>query len=83
VPFTVIAEPAAIDELTEIWIHAPDRKAVTDASNLIDANLRTNPLGHGIESPPNRILYVPPLGVLYSVNLEDRLVIIQKYYDLA
>jgi hypothetical protein len=83
VPFTVHADQRAINELAEIWMRAPDRKALETASNTVDHMLRTDPLSYGIESGLDRIVYVPPLGVVYKVKAEDWSVVIKKYYDLA
>jgi hypothetical protein len=83
VRFTVHAEESAINELAEIWMNAIDRKGLETASNSIDHMLRTDPLSHGIESGLDRIVFVPPLGVVYKVKPEDGAVVIKKYYDLA
>src|SRR5262249_46426250 len=62
--FTVVWDPAAEQELAELWINAPDRNAVTQAANHIDRTLQTDPEQHGESRPDGRrILIVAPLGV--------------------
>jgi hypothetical protein len=56
---------------------------VEEASNKVDTMLATDPLRHGIQSGADRIVFVPPLGVVYLVKPDDRLVIIKQYYDLG
>ncbi len=81
--FTVSADPRAINELASIWLRASDPAAVQRASDTIDAELRIDPMNYGIESGSDRIYYVPPLGVVYNVKVQDRLVTIKNYYDLG
>jgi len=56
--FTVDWVSDAEDELTNEWLNAPDRAAVTGAANAIDQRLQFNPDTAG-ESRPNgrRILF--------------------------
>ena len=79
--YTVIAEPEATDQLAEIWMNSPDRQAVERASNHIDALLRIDPLSQGIAADDERIVYEPPLAVVYRVNAADRLVSIKLMVD--
>jgi hypothetical protein len=81
--YTVVVELQAMDELTEIWLEAADPAAVEEASNNLDVMLATDPLRHGIQSGSNRIVFVPPLGVVFLVQPDDRLVIIKQYYGLG
>jgi hypothetical protein len=61
--------------LAAIWISAADRGAVTTASHTIDQQLRVDPLTVG-ESRENdrRILMEAPLGVLFRVLPDERIV---------
>jgi hypothetical protein len=81
--YTVQAEHRALRELSAIWMDATDRQAVRNASDKLDALLGTDPLSQGIPSGTARIIYVPPLAVVFSVSVEDRLVTITQYYGLA
>jgi hypothetical protein len=48
---------------------------VTAAANAIDVNLRRDPLNAGqARSGPTRILFEPPLFVLFHISEDDRLV---------
>jgi plasmid stabilization system protein ParE len=73
--FTVVWTKEAMDDLTEIWTQSSDRKAVTTASDRIDALLRRNPLGVGKSMVDDgRMLFEVPLAVTFRVSDVDRLV---------
>jgi hypothetical protein len=73
--WTVAYKPSAEQELARLWNDAPDRAAVTDAANQIDALLKVDPLTQGeSRSGTTRILFVPPLAVLFEVSEDDRYV---------
>ena len=72
--FTVTWIPSAHGELTNHWIKALDRDAVSDAANRIDAILRNDPHLQGQPYRGRRMLIEPPLAVTFSVYPEDRLV---------
>jgi len=64
----------AEDELTEIWLAARDRYAVTEAANRLDSILRADPNGVGeSRDGDERITFSDPLGVLFRI-VPDRLV---------
>jgi hypothetical protein len=68
-PFSVDWPPDILSDLTDIWLQAPDRQAVTDAQARIDRLLGRNPLGH--VRPLSEGLYrldVYPLVVTYAVD---------------
>lgn len=67
--FTVECLPSVEQDLADLWTSAPDRAAVTAAANAIDAALQRDPLHEGeARSGPGRILFIPPLVVLYNVD---------------
>jgi hypothetical protein len=73
--YTVVWIPTADDELATLWMKSKDREVVTSSANEIDRRLRLNPHQQGeCRSQGRRILLVPPLGVVYRVNDDDRLV---------
>ena len=73
--YTVLWRPSAERALTEIWLNAGDRQAVTDAADAIDSLLRTVPLEVGESRVADvRVLIVFPLSVYYDVHQEDRTV---------
>jgi hypothetical protein len=75
--FTVTWSPRAEQTLAGLWVDAPDRRAVKDAADQIDAVLRRRPLDIGESRTANiRILTVLPLTAYYEVREADRRVIV-------
>jgi hypothetical protein len=75
--YTVTWKPDAERELAALWNNAADRQAVTDAANAIDKLLQTDPADVGeSRSRGTRITFVPPLGVRFVVQEQDRRVIV-------
>ncbi|MBV9126022.1 MAG: hypothetical protein JO112_21935 [Planctomycetes bacterium] len=73
--FTVVWIEEVQNTLATIWMGALDRQAVTSAADMIDAELAIDPNTKGTEVAEGlRVLYVPPLQVLFSVQEQDRLV---------
>ncbi|MBW3543774.1 MAG: type II toxin-antitoxin system RelE/ParE family toxin [Planctomycetes bacterium] len=73
--YTVIWVRGVRERLTTIWLDATDREAITKASHAIDVELAVDPSRKG--SPLReglRVLEIPPLRVLYSVQDADRIV---------
>lgn len=76
--YTVTWHREAEDELTELWIAAPDRDEIAAAVRAIDAALasdaetRGEPVAEGLRS-----LNAPPLRVLFTVRQDDRLAVVQ------
>jgi plasmid stabilization system protein ParE len=71
--YNVIWLPDAERELTDLWLHSPDRGIVTKAAAVIDRLLERNPEYEG-ESRTNdqRILFASPLAVIYRLRSEER-----------
>lgn len=70
-------DPAAENELTEIWLPADSelRRAITEATHTIDRSLTKDPLNEGESRPNNqRIMFQTPLAVIYEVAENSRLV---------
>jgi hypothetical protein len=73
--YTVVWEQEAEDALALLWTNAADQAAVTSAADAIDRLLARDPYGHGeSRSAKSRILFVPPLVVLYTVSDSNRTV---------
>lgn len=73
--FTVVWRPSAERNLAQAWLDAVDRQAVRDATDAIDALLRTAPDEVGeSRASATRILTVSPLTVYYDVHHDDRVV---------
>jgi plasmid stabilization system protein ParE len=68
-PYTVEWTSTAEDQLTDIWLQAPDPAEVTKATAAIDGMLARNPLHHGVEVREGlRKITVSPLTVFYEVH---------------
>jgi hypothetical protein len=78
--YTVTVSVQEEDKLAAIWNDAPNRAAVTRASNKIDSLLRSSPLEHGLPLGDFRMLTIMPLTVVYSVSPEDCLVTVLDYF---
>lgn len=73
--FTVIWTPVAERELAELWLAADDKAEVARVSQAVERQLKIDP-EHAGESRvgPIRLLLEPPLGFVFSVSPDDRLV---------
>jgi plasmid stabilization system protein ParE len=77
-PWTVESTSIAEDQLSDIWLHAPDQRAVTAAQAAIDRMLARDPLAYGKEVREGlRKLTVLPLTVYYEVRPAQQVVEIQ------
>ena len=73
--YTVVWTPTAERDLAQIWLLATDRKAISAASNRIDALLSRDAGSRGYPVFDTvRELIMPPLGVNFDVSEDDRLV---------
>ena len=70
VTWTIKAE----EELTEIWLKATNRKAISRASDQIEKELKHNADRKDTAKNGRRILHYPPLAVAYDVFPEDCLI---------
>ena len=73
--FTVCWDESAEQDLAELFVDAVDRFEIRMAADWIDENLQTRPdrIGHHVHEGLLG-LERPPLKVLYSLSLKDRLV---------
>jgi hypothetical protein len=74
--YTVTWLTDAEDELTNIWLQASDRQAVTHASNRMERSLKRDADQKGYEDDGRRILIDPPLAFTFTVSPDDCLVTI-------
>ena len=73
--YTVTWKPSVKQRLADIWMTAPDRRAVTEAADAIDKSLRVDPRDHGESRGGTlRILIAVPLAVVYDIREDDRLI---------
>lgn len=62
-------------ELTQLWLGARDRIAITEATSRLDSILRVAPGSVGESRDRNeRITFVEPLGAVFRVLADRRLV---------
>jgi hypothetical protein len=79
--YSVEWDEPALDQLADIWFHAPDRPSVRKASNQIDRQLRLAPDQQGQQYDGDRLLRVAPLEVVFSASAPAREVrIIAVFY---
>ena len=73
--FTVVWTPVAEKELAELWLATSDKAEVTRVAQQVERQLKLDPENTG-ESRVGRvrILLEPPLGFVFSVSPDDRLV---------
>jgi len=73
--YTVIWKPSAHAELAEIWNSVSNRPVLADTANQMDRQLKMAPREQGESRAGSlRILFIEPLGVIYDVNDDDRIV---------
>ena len=79
--YTVPWKPAAEQQLAALWTAAADRGAIQRAADRIDALLKRDPLSQGESRfPPMRILIERPLAVNFTVQEQDRTVLISDIW---
>ena len=80
--FTVLWTPDAEKDLADIWIEAPDRRAISTAANAIDASLAERPESFGESRDQNvRVAFMWPLGIEFEVLSEDRIVYVLSVWS--
>jgi hypothetical protein len=80
--YTVVWVPSALRELADLWNEAPQRQEVTDVANLLDEWLRAHPYADSESREGNlRILFFPPLAVLFEVSDPDCLVTVRAVWS--
>jgi hypothetical protein len=78
--FTVIWYASAQRDLARIWLAAIERQAVTVAADSIDKTLRDHAETAGVEFQGWRLLHVPPLAVVFRVDLANRQVHVRQVW---
>jgi len=79
--YTVRWKRTALDRLTELWLEAADRSAVTAAVDEIDRIFAAEPHDAGESRSDNvRILFVAPLGVFFEIPVASRVVSVLKVW---
>lgn len=79
--YTVRWQPAARDELAELWMTASSerRRKITAAAREVEIVLRHNPQGVG-ESRENerRVFFAAPLAVVFEIDEQTSIVRVLK-----
>ena len=81
--FTVVWEPEAYNDLADLWLNAVDRDRIVFLAESIDLELTVDPFWKSAElSEGLRALNLPPLRILFTVNVEDRVVDVERIIRL-
>jgi hypothetical protein len=82
--FTVLWTPAAEQQLTAILLTATDSAAVLKAARSLDRKLRRDPLtvGESRGSSVERIVFAEPLGITFSVIVDDATVYVTAVWAI-
>lgn len=82
--WTVVWMASAERALASLWMKSEKRQQLTDAVNLIEARLKLKPLEEGeSRAAPFRVTYEVPIGVLFAVNPDDRLVTVVRIWSTS
>jgi mRNA-degrading endonuclease RelE of RelBE toxin-antitoxin system len=81
--YTVGWKTDAEEELADLWMRDPNRQAVNDAAKHLEELLGDDPLNVG-ESREGliRIAFEKPLGVIFDVSPDDRLVTVLHVWSI-
>jgi plasmid stabilization system protein ParE len=67
--YSVTWQPAAENQLADLWLNAPDRDAITAAADRIDRLLSRDPANVGeSRAGSRRVVIDSPLVVFYEVR---------------
>jgi plasmid stabilization system protein ParE len=82
--FSVVWTADAENDLAAVWLAAADRAAVTAAAHAIERDLRLDPLavGESRESSVKRVVFAEPLGIAFSVIVDDRTVYVTAVWSI-
>ena len=72
--WTVIWTNEAEEELTNIWLRATNKRAISQASDRIELELKRDADKKGEVVGRHRVLHLPPLAVAYEVIPDDCMV---------
>jgi hypothetical protein len=83
--YEVLWDARAEADLAAVWLSAPDRRAVTDASTWFDDQLARWPLrlGESRGSSVHRLAFYWPLGIEFEVIEDDKQVIVQAVFAVV
>ena len=81
--FQVVWGQRAVNDLAEIWMQGDStlRQAVTQATHNIEQALRDDPFETSeSREGEDRVIFAPPLGVLFEADLESRIVRVEHVW---
>ena len=81
---TVVWQPEASRRLATIWTQAADRSAIAKAAHVIDKALGAAPQEAGESREEGfRVRFERPLGVVFEVSPQDRLVRVVAVWNVV
>jgi hypothetical protein len=81
--YTVVWKPEAERRLAELWMAAEEPERLADAANLIERELALAPSAVGEQRIGSiRVVIVPPLGMYFRLNSEDRQVLVLTVWSV-
>ena len=81
--YTVVWLNSAQNHLAAIWTDASDKAEVAAASNAIDRSLAVDPYRDSESRSGNdRVMFVRPLAVRYTVSAADRMVTVHAVWRI-
>jgi hypothetical protein len=81
--YTVTWDRDAEKELMQIWLDAPDQRAVSEAANAIDRELTTDAERKGEDFYGDRLIVILPLSVTFRVYEKDNLVSVRQVHRIS
>jgi hypothetical protein len=82
--WTVIWKADSENDLTDLWVNANDKAAITAAANRIDVLLRRSPLDAGeSRDEDDHVYFDAPLGILFTVDELDRKVFVERVWRIS
>jgi hypothetical protein len=81
--YTVTWDRDAEKELMQIWLDAPDQRAVSEAANAIDRELTNDAERKGEEFYGDRLIVILPLSVTFRVYEKDNLVRVRQVHRVS
>ncbi len=81
--YTVVWTPSAEQHLAVLWLDSARRAEITKAADTLDKQLRINPELQGEQrNEGDRVLFNPPLGILFEITEEDRMVRVLAVWEI-
>ena len=72
--WTVTWTEEAEEELTNLWLRATNKRAISQSSDRIEQELKRDADKKGKDVGRHRVLHIPPLAVAFELFPDDRIV---------